>query len=187
MPDWNSFFAVPTNITVWDILNSQFLTTLFAAIVSAVFFYFERRVTKAVEATEDLGEVIKLQAEAKDKEAALEETLVQEPLGEVADAEDYRLEASGKVQDTKDFLEEVVTGDQDRRRRKTYENIPRHDYTVLALALHARGRLTADQLSAAMRIFSLWNLYGRGKAAAKVVPKGVLRELRSAYTRLATP
>lgn len=181
---WTAFFAVPSNITIWNILDSQFLTTLLAAVVSIALFYYERRAAKAVEATEVLGEVIQLQAKAKDKEDEFEGRL--EALDEAPESHprDYRLEASEKVQQAKAYLEELVELDHDKRRTKTYEKIPRHDYTVLALALHERNRITASQLSSAIRIFSIWNLYGRGRAAGKAVPSAVLREIKSAFKKL---
>lgn len=180
---WSEFFAVPENVTVWQILDSQFLTTAFIIVVTITLWVYDRRAKAAVERADGLQKLIEYIESARDREEVAEAELPDEIPAQPA-APDHRQEATRVVQQAKDFLEERVSQDGDGRHHRTYEKIPRYDYTVLAVALYDRKQINEIQLDAAVKLFSEWKRYARGRAANKTVPGAVFEMLQTAYRTL---
>ena len=166
----------PAGFTFWDFLNSQFLNTLSAALVAVVLAFVGRKVTKSNEDAAAQEGALSASQQAQNIEAAAEQH-AEEPEA-LPQENDMRAETKPVVDDAKSFLDAKATNAQDGRHRRTYEALNRYDYIPLAVALNVRGEIDAEQLAAAVSLFSLWKQYERGHASKKRVPQSVLDRLR---------
>ncbi len=107
-----------------------------------------------------------------------------EPPAQLPGQEDYRTSARDVVAAAKSFIADAVKKDTDGRHQRTYNAIGFYDYAALAFALHERGHLTDEQLTGAVRIFSEWRSYERGRAAAKFVSEEVYIRLKQGLKAL---
>ncbi|MGI9478098.1 MAG: hypothetical protein ACR2PI_15460 [Hyphomicrobiaceae bacterium] len=177
-----TFIEIPPDVTLWKLLNSQGLTTLFIIVVTIVLWRYEQRSKTAVDRADALEDVIQYTATARDREETVEAELPDETEVDAGEA-DCRQQASQIIERANAFLEELVAR-SDGRHRRTYQKIPRYDRSVLAVALHARGQLTDTQLGAAVTIYSEWKRYAKGRAALKIVPREVLQLLEQRFQAL---
>lgn len=178
------FLGVPSDLTIWGFLNSQFLATVIGAVVAGLVAKFGGKAANAASDAAAAQEAMNATVQVKRLEeidgADAEPTAaVQNPGGR-----DYRADAREVVAGAKNFIADAVKKDSDGRHQRTYNAIGYYDYAALAFALHERGRLTDDQLTGAVDLFSEWRLYERGRAASKFVSQEVCERLRAAFVRL---
>ena len=172
---------LPNYSTVWNFLDSQFLNTLVSSFVAIVLAVVGSRVTNAAkDSAADQGAV------SASQQAQQIEADVQEPL--VAEAEpqepDRRQEARVVVEEAKEYLDGKAANASDGRHQRTYGALNRYDYIPLAVALSVRSEIKSWQLAAAVSLFSLWKQFGRGRAAQRRVPQGVLDKLQTLLQEL---
>lgn len=197
--DSGRFFSIPEGTTVWDILNSQFLVTMVAAFLG---FLLSRRLRQVKESTEVAAELNLLQHEIDQEESEfLRRDLAQEPSTEDVEAgargemiseaggapsspeKDFRDEAYELVYKLKVCIEERVKK-ADGRHQRTYQSVPRYNYRLIVQAMRNRKDLTESEAIAADMAFHIWEPYGRGRGANRVVPKAVIEALNFAIKEL---
>ncbi len=72
--DWDKFSAISPDITLWQILNSQFLTTLLDAAFSVLLFHYQKQLK---EDNEDATDIVtyKDDVEQQEQETGIERSL----------------------------------------------------------------------------------------------------------------
>lgn len=80
------------------------------------------------------------------------------------------------IKSLKDYVERTAQGIRDGRRRRKYNNLPRHDYRVWVLALAEDGAISNEDASQLNHAFALWRRFKTGKVP---VPEFVISELKS--------
>lgn len=182
-----SFFDLPADLTLWTLLNSQFLATVVGAIVAIlVAVYGKKAADAAADAAAEQGASNAAQqaSQLELAEADGVEAIGAEEIAEVPGAHDFRPHARDLIAGAKKFLDDKAFKDPDGRHRRTYEAISRYDYVPLAVALSVRGQLSQDQLAAAVALFGRWKNFERGRAANKIVSQEVLQGLRELFDDL---
>lgn len=97
-------------------------------------------------------------------------------------ADPFRGKAADIVKQAKNHLNKRIDDDKDLRHQRTYSKISKHNYSVRAVALHERDEnFGREKLDAAIRIFSTWKLYERGRASNNIVPEAVKNSLQKDY------
>jgi hypothetical protein len=189
---WETFFTIPKGVTLWDVINSNAVAVLLGAYLTYALTALAGRTRAAEEkASGAVKKAEDAQATAEDAESLVEavqtaeerelELAEREPVEEAEQAdepeEDLRGEATELVQRARAFLQRKMDDDPDQRHQRTYQRISGHRPTVRAVALFQRGQLTANELSAVLQIFHLWNRYARGHVAHRPVPRDVHNEI----------
>jgi hypothetical protein len=164
--------------TFWELINSQVLSTIVAAIVAILVAKYGGAAASNAATNQ---EVISATNEALKLEEDENPAPIDAP--EIAGARDFRGESVPMIQDAKRFLDGRAIDDPDGRHKRTYIAIPRHDYLVLAVALKDRGRIEQEQLNAASNLFSLWKIYDK-RNGKKTVPEAAFFLLKSAHDNL---
>lgn len=185
--DWKVFFAVPPNLTIWSILNSQFLTTVLAGGLGVLALRFQEQLRQARESEEAANEALKVKSQVEERRQS-EPPLVIEPANEAAPAPaaaqiepqvaDFRAQASEYIAEAKQFLRDQVTKDTDQRRQRTYSKISWHYPEEMAFALYDRDKLSEQQYSAAFDMFELWRPFSRGVGSRRPVSPELSDRLR---------
>lgn len=184
--DWSKFFAVPNEVTIWGVLNSQFLTTLLAAGFGILLLRYETKLRKAQERTIAAEDALSTRNEAERKEAAAEEKI--EAVIALADGgADRRGEAKSLIENAKSYLAKRLEADTDGRHQRTYQTISGHHPADLALALRDRGMIDDDQFEHGFQLFSVWKRFERGKAASKPISQKVFDEMKRLHDGLVRP
>lgn len=183
----------------WDFLNSQFLSTLVGATVAVLIArYGKRTADAAVQAADDQAEqTFNQQVALAEGELNLDGGSM-DPDGDVAAAytrsgqvpssyeshEQRRVEVQEKIQKAKNFLEQLANNDPDGRHRQTYKNLNRHDYRVLAAALNSRRQINHDQFAAAIKLFTEWNRFSKGRASTRQISQAAAARFDEHYVEL---
>lgn len=185
MTGWGKFFELPADLTMWGLVNSQFLTTLMSATVAVVLaWYGKRAADSAADAAAAQSAVSAAQQAAQiEAEAVPAGNDAVEPPAQPGER-DWRQESKAIVEEAKSFLEASAENDPDGRHQRTYDAISRHDYLVLAVALNVRGQLNPKQIAAATTIFTTWKSYEKGKVARRSVPEVVYNVLKASLNTL---
>ncbi|MGL4397202.1 MAG: hypothetical protein ACRCS9_11730 [Hyphomicrobium sp.] len=181
--DWSEFFRIPAQLTIWHILESQFLTTLVAALFGFMLIRYEIKLREAQEEAQANREAL----DARNIIFIKEEALESEPNFEQATppAQENSWEKTRKlVEESKKYLEDKAADDLDGRHRRTYEKISGHFPSDLALALKERRQIDDDQFESAFSIFSKWKKYARGRAARNPVSADVFEDIQRLRDRL---
>lgn len=173
--------GVPKEWTWIQFLNSQFLSTLVGAIVAIVVARSGTKVSNAASEAATAQQVATTMAQAKRYEDQEEVVEVRELSSEETN---YREDARKLIQKAKEFLDGKANQDPDGRHQRTYQALGRYDYVPLAVALNDRKQISADQLNGAVRLFTNWKAYERGRAAKKSVPKEVYDQMSEAFKTL---
>lgn len=184
-------FEIPQDVTIWQILNSQFLTTLLTAAFGLLFIRYESRLraaeaqAKAAEAdAKAADEALQAQAAVREKDEDREDAEAILPAQPQVKGRDWRNEARELWQKGRDYIVARVKADGDGRHKRTYDKIPLFYPDALAFSLKERGQITASQFEGGYRLFAIWKRYGRGKAARLLVPESVYLEMKEAYDQL---
>lgn len=178
------FLGVPPELTIWGFLNSQFLSTVTGAIVAILVAWFGSRAARAASDSAAAQEAMNATVQAQRLEEIDLADAEPEPPAQITGQINYRASARDLVAGAKTFIADAVKKDTDGRHQRTYNAIGFYDYAALAFALHERGQLTDEQLTAAVRIFSEWRSYERGRAASKFVSQEVYDRLQKALNAL---
>lgn len=178
------FLVVPPELTIWGFLNSQFLSTATGAVVAILVAKFGSKAVRAASDAATAQEAMNATVQAKRLEEIDLSDAEPEPPAQLPGQKDYRSSARDVVAGAKIFIADAVKKDTDGRHQRTYNAIGFYDYAALAFALHERGHLTDEQLTGAVRIFSEWRSYERGKAASKLVSEEIYERLRQGLIAL---
>lgn len=172
--------------TLWDVLNSQFLTTVLAAGFGLLLLRYETNLREAQEEARVAEEA--LQAKNETERLVLgqqaEENRIPEPVRPMTNSAantgvpNRREDAKQIIEQAKAYLLTQATADPDGRHRRTYEKISGHNPLDLAVALRDRGRISEDQFNATFGLFSIWARYARGRVANNVVTNEVYNLMR---------
>lgn len=180
------FFAIPENITIWSILNSQFLV---AVVGAGLGFLLNKRWREVKESNEDATDIRLAQQEVRSEDA---ESRNQPDLGINADLptgptpnppDPRREEALQLVKVLKELVEKRVEK-ADGRHRRTYDKINRHDYRVLLRLMLLRKDISEGDCATADLAFRLWQPFSKGLGARNPIPKAVVDALRVAVDQL---
>lgn len=175
--DWHGFFRIPPDLTLWQIIDSQFWTTVLAAAFGALLLRYERQLREAQEDARAAEEALQTRVEVDRKENEQDELV--EPVGpQNGQGGNRRVEAKQIVDEARAYLDEQAAEDSDGRHQRTYGKISGHYPSDLALALRERRRITDQQFEAAFALFSKWKKYARGRAANNSVSAEELLEFR---------
>lgn len=178
--DWTAFFQLPSKFTVWDILDSQFLTTILAAAFGVALLRYESKLREAQNDARAAEEALQASKAAEREQEDREEAAPPAPPvtpGPVTEP-NHREEARLLIDQAKDYLLERAKQDGDGRHKRTYEKISGHYPLDLAVALRDRGQINSKQFNAAFSLFSIWSPYSRGKGANNPVPTQVYNHIR---------
>ncbi|MEQ1709760.1 MAG: hypothetical protein ABL864_15655 [Terricaulis sp.] len=118
-----------------------------------------------------------------DQTAQSDGTGTQSPRAPLSDEENRRLDQGATlIQSIKSHVERTAQAVRDGRRRRKYNNLPRHDFRVLVFALVEDGAIANEEASQLNHAFSLWRRFQRRRTP---VPDFVLTELRSVEKQFA--
>jgi hypothetical protein len=176
---FGSWIGIKSGTTILDFFNSQGLATIVQAIVAIIVGMYAKKTGDAATAEQE-ARIATQQAQIIE-----DEVLDVSKAPEIdLDVGDYRAECRGLIARTKAYLDERVQDDGSSRNQRTYKAVGRYDYVALAIVLHARQKISREQLPEVVSQFSAWKSYERGKAASKPVPRAVYDTLRSAHDNL---
>jgi hypothetical protein len=163
--------------TFWELINSQVLSTIVAAIVAILVAKYGGAAKSNAETNQDVISATNaaLKLESENPEPAV--------VPEIPGARDFRRESVELLQGAKQYLDSVAEADSDGRHKRTYNAIPRYDYVVLAVALKERAQIDRGQVIAASELFSLWNAYDK-RNGKKTVPEAAYNLLKTASDKL---
>ena len=113
--DWDKFSAISPDITLWQILDSQFLTTTLAAAFSVLLFHYQKRLK---EDNEDATDIVKYKDDVELQEQQLElETQVAAP--NLTREDPFREAAASIVDEAKKNINDRIAKDLDGRHGRT--------------------------------------------------------------------
>lgn len=187
--DWQKFFQIPPDITIWSILDSNVFAVVIGVYLTWRLSMLKREVSKAEEnakeavAAAEASELIAAAVEAENEEEAAQSNTAFND-GRLSDIENFRDQAADMVKKGRAFLRRRAQQDPDRRHQKTYDRVDQRSTIALALALKERQQLSLSEFGGAVTLFTTWNKYEKGRAASKVVPSRDYESMRSAFHNL---
>lgn len=183
MIDWSKFFQIPDDVTIWRILDSQFLASLLAAGFGLLLLRYEWKLRDAQEEARAAEEALRTREEVDRKEIEQEDVAIAaEPVVDTRPAN--RQEAKKLIDSAKKYLEDTGDADLDGRHRRTYRKISGHYPEDLALALRDRRQISDTQFDAAFSLFTKSNKFFRGRAARRTITDADLEEFRRLHDDL---
>jgi hypothetical protein len=176
-----------TGTAIWAFVNTPIVCALLPATIAAV---LAQRVNLVVQQNVASLDAARAAASAQDQLGVEPEgtdvvtgapspdgASAPSPRPQLSEEENRRLDAgAASVQSIKAYVDRTAQSVPDGRRRRKYNNIPRHDYRVLVLALAEDGVIPNEDASRLNHAFSLWRRFQRRRTP---VPEFVVSELRT--------
>jgi len=179
---------------VWTFVNEPIVCALLPATIAAV---LAQRVNLVVQQNEATLDAARATANAQDQlrgdpgDSPEPDPSPSSPGGPapnairppLSDEDNKKLDVGAElIQKIKAAVDAVADGARDGRKRRKYNNIPRHDYRVVVLALAEDGLISGEEASQLTHAFSLWR---RFQTRQKSVPDFVISELKSVERQFA--
>jgi hypothetical protein len=171
MSGWLAFFAVPADLTFWDIVNAPAAVTVLAV---ALGLWIRKDVKQAVE---DATTVARLEEQAADDQLPLpphaedgssaQSDILQEANERLRAQFDEKFDELERFRHVLDQqLMALSEGIQDGRYRRTFERLKGASFRVRARALYERGVLNERQYNAVLRFVQLLRARRQSSAAS---------------------